>query len=500
MQTAVIYARYSSDSQTEQSIEGQLRVCEEYAKRNNILILDTYIDRAMSGTNDHRPEFQRMIKNSAKREWNFVLVYKLDRFSRNKYEMAMHKKTLKDNGIKVISATEYIPDTPEGIIFESMLEGYAEFYSAELSQKIRRGNNESRHKGNLTGGRTPFGYKRVDKKAVIDEERADVVRYVFEKYAAGVFVKDIIAELQKKGITYYGKKFVPQTVYKILANERYSGVYHYNGEAFYNIYPRIVPQDIFDRVRLKINANKYGKKSVDIIYLLKGKLKCGYCGESLNGEYGTSRNGEKVYYYKCSGRKHKSGCMKKPVRKDLLERLIVDSMLEALSDESVINQIIQGLMQAQERQTKSNTVLNLLLKEKRQTDAAIDNIMAAIEKGVVTSTTTKRLKSYEEKQEELERQILIEKSKTVTKFSEQDLRQYFADGLQLENRLLIDYFVKEVIVYDDRIKIVYNSPLPFSPDQNNGQGVFYTKRIKITIKDPHRANLIRSEFILTMQI
>lgn len=123
MKTAVIYARYSSENQTEQSIEGQLHVCEEYAQRNNILILNTYIDRAMTGTNDNRPDFQRMIKDSAKREWDYVLVYKFDRFSRNKYETAIHKKTLRDNGVKVISATEHIPDSPEGIIFESMLEG-----------------------------------------------------------------------------------------------------------------------------------------------------------------------------------------------------------------------------------------------------------------------------------------------------------------------------------------------------------------------------------------
>lgn len=123
MKTAVIYARYSSENQTEQSIEGQLHVCEEYAQRNNILILNTYIDRAMTGTNDNRPDFQHMIKDSAKREWDYVLVYKFDRFSRNKYETAIHKKTLRDNGVKVISATEHIPDSPEGIIFESMLEG-----------------------------------------------------------------------------------------------------------------------------------------------------------------------------------------------------------------------------------------------------------------------------------------------------------------------------------------------------------------------------------------
>jgi DNA invertase Pin-like site-specific DNA recombinase len=127
MKTAVIYARYSSSNQTEQSIEGQLRVCHEFAERENILILDTYIDRAMTGTNDNRADFQRMIKDSSKREWNYVIVYKLDRFSRDKYATAVHKKTLKDNGVKLLSATECIPDTPEGIIMESLIEGMGQY-------------------------------------------------------------------------------------------------------------------------------------------------------------------------------------------------------------------------------------------------------------------------------------------------------------------------------------------------------------------------------------
>ena len=156
MKTAVIYARYSCDNQTEQSIDGQLRVCEEYAQRNNILILNTYIDRAMTGTNDNRPDFQKMLKDSSRKEWNYVLVYKLDRFSRNKYETAIHKKTLRDNGVKVLSAMENIPDTPEGIILESLLEGMNQYYSAELSQKVKRGMKETRLKGFYQGGGVPY--------------------------------------------------------------------------------------------------------------------------------------------------------------------------------------------------------------------------------------------------------------------------------------------------------------------------------------------------------
>ena len=159
MKTAVIYARYSSDNQTEQSIEGQLRVCQDYAERNNIVILKTYIDRAMTGTNDNRPDFQQMIKDSANKEFEYIIVYKLDRFSRNKYETAKNKKILKDNGVKLLSAMENIPDTPEGIILESLLEGMAEYYSAELAQKVKRGMKETRIKGNFTGGTIIYGYK-----------------------------------------------------------------------------------------------------------------------------------------------------------------------------------------------------------------------------------------------------------------------------------------------------------------------------------------------------
>ena len=130
----VIYARYSSDNQREEIIEGQLRECKEYAERNGITILGTYIDRALSAKTDNRPEFQHMIKDSAKGLFDIALVWKLDRFARNRYDSARYKNILKKNGVKVISARENISEGSEGIILEAMLEGYAEYYSA-LFQK-----------------------------------------------------------------------------------------------------------------------------------------------------------------------------------------------------------------------------------------------------------------------------------------------------------------------------------------------------------------------------
>ena len=496
MKTAVIYARYSSDSQTEQSIEGQLRVCEEYAQKNNILILNTYIDRAMTGTNDNRPDFQRMIKDSSRKEWNYVICYKFDRFSRNKYETAIHKKALKDNGVKVISATEFVPDTPEGIIFESMLEGYAEYYSAELSQKIRRGNNESRRKGNLTGGKIPYGYKNVNKKAVIVPEEADIVRYIFERYSIGVYVKDIIVELNGKGLLHKGKPFVPNTVYGILGNERYSGIYRHNGEVFDNIYPPIVPKETFDKVRGKVNANKFGKRSEYITYLLKDKIKCGYCGKSIIGDNGTAHSGERKYYYKCRGRKAKlNDCRKQAIRKDILEKIVLESVIEQIQKTNNLDYIVRSLMREQERQAQANIVLNLLLKEQRQTQNAIQNIMTAIENGGTSNTAMKRLRELEDRQNELERQILIEKSKTASQLTEKQIREFYSQALALEPKLLINYLIKQVTLYDDKIEIQFNAPINISPDDESRRGFsLCSKTVKLSFKVPFRANLAKYEF------
>lgn len=498
MKTAVNYLRYSSENQTEQSIEGQMRVCREYAERNGILIVANYIDRAMTGTNDNRPDFQRMIKDSAKREWDYVLVYKFDRFSRNKYETAIYKKALRDNGVKVISATELIPDSPEGIIFESMLEGYAEYYSAELSQKVRRGMNETRLKGNYTGGHILYGYKKQDKKLVIDEERAEVVRFIFEQYSIGVYVKNILLELDRRGVTYKGKPFVRSTVYNILKNEKYAGIYHFNGQIIENMFPQIVPTDIFEKVRAKVQKNHYGKHSVQVVYLLRNKIKCGYCGQSVNAECGTSQNGEKKYYYKCLGKKHHR-CNKSVIRKDILEKLVLDKIVSELNRPQIMNAIVANLMQIQELQAKEASALNMILKEKRQTDTALNNLMAAIEQGIISNTTNKRLHELESKQEELERQILIEKSKLALQLSEDTVRKFYTDALKAETKLLIDCLIKEIILYDDKIEIYFNSPIKISPDECRGF-TFYTENIKITYKDPHRSEPVVIKVVFEMKI
>ena len=225
MKTAVIYARYSSDRQTEQSIEGQVRVCNDYAERNGILIVNQYIDRATTGTNDNRDAFQQMLKDSDKKQFDFVLVYKLDRFSRNKFEMAMHRKRLKDNGIKILSAMENIPDSPEGILLESLLEGMNQYYSEELSQKTRRGQRETRIKGLHCAGKLNYGYYTEKKKVFIHSEEGPVVKEIFERYAAGERGNEIAISFAERGILYRGKPFSAANIYVILHSEKYTGRY-----------------------------------------------------------------------------------------------------------------------------------------------------------------------------------------------------------------------------------------------------------------------------------
>ena len=501
MKTAVIYARYSSDSQTEQSIEGQLHVCHEYAKSHDILILHTYIDRAMTGTNDNRPDFQQMIKDSNRREWDYVLVYKFDRFSRNKYETAMHKKTLKDNGIKVVSATEYIPDTPEAIIFESMLEGMAEYYSAELSQKIRRGNNESRHKGNLTGGHVLYGYKNVNKKAVIVEEEADAIRYMFSQYASNVYVKDIIKTLTARGILFGGKPFKCTTVHKILRNERYTGIYKFKGETFENIYPQIVPKEIFDFVRQKVDENKYGRHSDRVQYLLKNKVKCGYCGESVTGENGKMREGtSRYYYYKCRGRKaHITDCKKETIRKETLEKIVLDCIIEELSNPTVMDDLVNKILQAQEQKNKKRSIEITLQKEKNANELAIKNIMSAIEQGGVVATLMERLRELEKRQSEIEGQILIEKSKTEITVTESQIRKFYNDALSKNSKMMVDLLIKVIILYDDKIEIFFKTPLTGGSDDDRGFS-FALKKVGITYDVPQRKTPVSLRFDIFLRI
>lgn len=194
------------------------------------------------------------------------------------------------------------------------------------------------------------------------------------------------------------------------------------------------------------------------------------------------------------GRKH-GNCHKKPIRKEILEELVLDKIIAELSRPQIMDSIVQELMRRQEQQAREASALHMILKEKKQVDTALNNLVAAIERGIISNTTNKRLHELETRQAELERQALIEKSKLAVQLPEAVIRKFYTKALELEPRLLIDCLVKEILLYDDKIEIYFNSPIKPSPaeggpDESRGF-LFYTEDIRIAFKDPHRSELTR---------
>ena len=458
----VIYARYSSDNQREESIEGQLRECKEYAERNDIMILGTYIDRALSAKTDNRPEFQHMIKDSAKGLFDVVLVWKLDRFARNRYDSARYKNILKKNGVKVISARENISEGSEGIILESMLEGYAEYYSAELSEKVIRGLTDNALKCKYNGGTVPMGYY-IDEQQYyqIDPKTAPVVLEMFTRYSEGATMKELVNLLNSRGMrSIRGGKITLNIMNHLLKNRRYMGEYSYRDVVKEDGIPAIVPKDLFERVQERLAKNKKApaRHKAEDNYLLTTKLYCGKCGSFMVGESGTSHTMKVHRYYRCVNTKKKKLCNKKAVKKDWIEDLVVSYTMKAIMNDEVMERLIDTLMELQKRES---TDLPLLKKQLAETEKGINNMLNAIQAGIFTPSTKQRLDELEETKSQLEISILQEEMHKPMLTREQiaffiyRFRKFDVTKREQRQRL-IDSFVNAVYLYEDKIILTFN--------------------------------------------
>lgn len=459
---AVIYARYSSDNQREESIEGQLRECKEYAEKNGMTILNTYIDRALSAKTDNRPEFQHMIKDSAKRLFDVVIVWKLDRFARNRYDSAHYKAILRKNGVKVVSATEAIATDSTGILLESLLEGYAEFYSAELAEKVVRGMTENALKCKYNGGSIPMGYViDSDQHFQIDPVSAPVVLEIFKLYSKGTSMQKLVNMLNERSIkSSRGGKITLNIINHILKNRRYIGEYSYRDVIQPDSIPAIVPQELFDRVQERMAKNKKApaRHKAEDDYLLTTKLHCGKCGAFMVGESGTSRTMKVHHYYRCVNTKKKKLCDKKAVKKDWIENLVVEQTMKVIMDDAMVLYIADMVMDLQARES---TDLPLLKQQLAETEKAIKNMLDAIQQGIFNSSTKTRLDELEENksklevsilQEEMQKPLLTKEQVTfwICRFRDIDVTK------QEQRQRLIDSFVNSVYLYDDKMIITFN--------------------------------------------
>ena len=462
---AVIYARYSSDNQREESIEGQLRECTAYCKKNGITILRTYIDRAMSAKTDHRPDFQRMIKDSAKGLFDVIIVWKLDRFARNRYDSAHYKAQLRKYGVKVLSATENISEGPEGIILESMLEGMAEYYSAELSEKVIRGHTENALKCKYNGGTPTFGFI-IDKEKCyqIDPHTAPVVLESFTRYANGATMKEVMQYLVESGFTTVrGRKIDLNFIARLLKNRKYIGEYSYRHIVTPGGIPAIVPQDLFDRVQQRLETNRKAPAchKAEDDYLLTTKLFCGTCGAMMVGESGTSASkGRKYHYYRCvNTKKHKTCAAKhKSVRKLPLENAVVNATMAKVMNDDFVEYIADAVM---DLQGKESSELPALRQQLAETERGIENMLNAIQMGIINQSTKQRLDELEERKKEIELHIIQEEIKKPM-LSREDVTFWICRFRKLdvskldERRRLIDSFVNSVTIFDDHILITFN--------------------------------------------
>lgn len=473
MPNAVIYARYSSHNQQETSIEGQLKECYSYCEQHGFTVIHEYIDRALSGTNDQRPEFRQMIKDSASKSFEYVVVYQLDRFARNRNDSAINKIELKKHGVRLVSAKEHVADDPSGILMESVLEGLAEYYSAELSQKVRRGMDINAQKCLSTGGNVALGFKvNSEKQFEVDEQAAPIVREIFERYAKGDAIHTIYKSLNERGYkTSRGVPFNKSTLTRLLQNKRYIGVYTYKGTEIPDGLPRVISDSLFEQVQRKLADNKrtHTRAKPECEFLLTTKLFCGSCKEMMRGTGGTSKTGRQHYYYGCKNVINRKGCKKKNVPKDMIENAVIEVCRQLLSPDT-IKKIAKAVIEQNKRDDKDSKLTFLesqLAKVERKQKNLMDAILECDSKAVRQQLYLEVPKLEEEKEQYTlaiaqERVHNIPITQKQIEFFLSELANGDIDNITTR-KALIAVLINKIYLYDDddntnvRMVIVFNA-------------------------------------------
>lgn len=462
---AVIYARYSSDLQREESIEGQIREINVFAKKEGYVILHEYIDRAKSARTDKRPEFQQMIRDSSSKQFQAVLVWKVDRFARNRKDALNYKFILKSNGVKVVSATELNVDGPEGILLEGLHDSLAEFYSAELSQKIKRGITENTLKGKYNGGITPLGYYVGDDHYYhIDEETAPIVKEIFRlNTREGYSLLDLVKFFKDKGFVRpnTGRPFTHAAMQRLLRNKRYLGEYRHGSNYSKGKIPAIIDEETFElaMTRLKKNARKPKKRIPHDDYLLTTKLICGKCGGYMVSEATLKKSGKWYRWYKCSNRKRFHKCDMPAINKDALESSILNITCTMLKSDSIRKKIVESIMTSLNVRNPLMAVLDEQLKD---VEKKIKNIITAIENGMNVEDMRQRLHELDAQKNSIKETLAKEELKKPM-FNEKQVDFYLSHfgymdmNDDLNRRALVDSLINQVrILPDMKAYIVYN--------------------------------------------
>lgn len=505
---AVAYARFSSDNQRDESIDAQLRAINEYAKKNNIKIIDEYIDRAKTGTNADRTGFQQMISDSGKHEFEMVIVHKFDRFARSRLDSAHAKSLLKSNGVKLVSVLEHMDDSPESIIYEGLIESINEYYSANLSREVIKGLKENALACKHTGGKPPLGYD-VDKstmKYVVNEEEAEIVRFIFKQAKEGMGYSAIIHELNSHGWkSKSGNPFGKNSIHDILTNEKYKGVYVFNkasakqpnGKRNSHKFKRndeiiripggmaqIISDEDFDLVQKRIAKRKLcetSRSDAKETYLLSGKITCGVCGSAYCGSSRVSKhNGMKKYVsYRCVRRSSKTSaqCKNKEVNRDYIEQYVLNLLSDIIFDEqripAVIEQYNKQLSESDSDLKAEKKRLEKLIEASKRKVKNLSNAIAETGSDALYSSLAKEeklLSSLKAQKKTLisnSNEISVDKAEIIKAFRYS--KELLKSGELPHLKQLINLYVKGITVSPDFISVRINTLAAIQGSSDNEQ-------------------------------
>lgn len=473
MKKAVGYCRYSSSNQREESIEAQIRAIEQYCKTKGIELIRFYKDEAISGTSiKDRESFLEMISDSKTGEFELVIVHKYDRFARNRYDHAIFERKLNGNNVLLISVLEELNDSPESIILKSVLTGMNEYYSLNLSREVKKGKKENALKGVHNGGLPPLGYDLDEnKKYIVNQEEAKIVRLIFSLAYQGLTYADIANTLNEQGYkNKSGSNFKKTSIRDTLLNMKYIGTYFLglkNRKGTYlkdpliieNSHEAIVDKSVFYKVqeRFKISKNKPRKRKENY-YLLTSHCTCGLCGAAYVGGYRTKNRYGTVYYgYQCRTRKNNTkSCKNRYIRKEKLEKAIVYAIKTEILNDKNIKIISKDLFNILRKEFDKSKEIERCKKEIEKLNNKSLKLLEKNLEGVILEEI------FYKKNQEINQELNLLKSKLYS-LQESNGKSFTKEGIEfylhnLKNRFnekidrsIIELFVKDIKIFPDNV-------------------------------------------------